>query len=76
MDGVGTRDRELLLVVGSLQKLASRVEARFNPDMDEAAADADVFAAVELVDFARRCRAVLDDPGVSARLQAATRHRW
>ncbi|WP_237570824.1 hypothetical protein [Mycolicibacterium lacusdiani] len=76
MVGGDTRDRELLLVVGSLQKLAMRVESRFNPDMGEAAADDDSTTASDLVEFARACRAVLDDPGVSARLQAVTSHRW
>ena len=67
-------DRELLMIAGSLERLAIQVQARFNPDMDEAAGD-DAPGA-ELADCARRCLAVLDDPGVSARLQAASVHRW
>lgn len=76
MGGSETRDRELLLVVGSLQKLAMRVESRFNPDMGEAAADDELSPAADLVEFARACCAVLDDPEVSARLQAVTSNRW
>ncbi|EUA48752.1 Uncharacterised protein [Mycobacteroides abscessus subsp. abscessus] len=70
-------DRELRLVVTSLQRLALRVESRFNPDSTEGAvvehcAEADG----ELVAYARRCVDVLEDPGVIARLLASQRPRW
>lgn len=67
-------DRELLMVVASLERLAIRVEARFNPDINESADDEG--AGAELIDYARACLSVLDDPGVSARLLAASPHRW
>lgn len=67
-------DRELLMVVASLERLAIRVEARFNPDMNESADDGP--DATELIAYARACLSVLDDPSVSARLLAASPHRW
>jgi hypothetical protein len=67
-------DRELLMVVASLERLAIRVEARFNPDMNESADDD--AAGDELIDYARACLSVLEDPGVSARLLAASSYRW
>jgi hypothetical protein len=67
-------DPELLMVAASLERLAIRVQARFDADMDEAASD-DAPGA-ELADCARLCLAVLDDPRVSARLGAASVHRW
>jgi hypothetical protein len=70
-------DRELRLVVTNLQRLALRVESRFNPDITEGA-DIDDNAAAddELVDYARRCLDVLDDPRVTARLLAGRSSRW
>ncbi len=67
-------DRELMMVVASLERLAIRVQARFNPDMNEAADDN--AGGDELIDYARACLSVLDDPAVSARLLAASAHRW
>jgi hypothetical protein len=78
-DTLAAGDRELQLVVTSLQRLALRVESRFNPDINESADidDADGGAAdEELVDYARRCLDVLDDPGVTARLLAGRSSRW
>jgi hypothetical protein len=67
-------DRELLMVVASLERLAIRVQARFNPDMNESADDN--AAGDELIDYASACLSVLEDPQVSARLLAASPHRW
>lgn len=67
-------DRELLMVVASLERLAIRVEARFNPDMNESADDD--AAGAELIGYARACLSVLEDPRVNARLLAASPHRW
>jgi hypothetical protein len=69
-------DRELRLVVTSLQRLALRVESRFNPDITEGADTDDSIDDQELVDYARRCLDVLDDPAVIARLLAGRRSRW
>ena len=74
MDADVVGDRELLMVVASLERLAIRVEARFNPDVNESADDG--AAGAELLDYAHACLSVLDDPAVSARLLAASPHRW
>jgi hypothetical protein len=74
MVGSDQGDRELLMVATSLERLAVRVQARFDPDMDEAADDN--APGAELADCARLCLAILDDPRVSARLEAASVHRW
>jgi hypothetical protein len=70
-------DRELRLVVNSLQRLALRVESRFNPDVDEGADElVDDAVAGELVDYARKCLAVLNDPVLTDRLRAGQTARW
>jgi hypothetical protein len=69
-------DRELRLVVTSLQRLALRVESRFNPDITEGADSDDSAADHDLVDYARRCLNVLDDPVIIARLLAGRHPRW
>ncbi|MFI6997162.1 hypothetical protein [Nocardia sp. NPDC050175] len=66
-------DRELVLVVQMLERLAVRVEAQFNPDVVEGEEDP---AGTHLLAYARSCREVLDDPAVSARLQAVAPRRW
>lgn len=66
-------DRELLLVVRALERLAVRVEAQFNPDMVEGDHDP---TGSELLAYSRSCREILDDPEVSARLQAVAPRRW
>ncbi|GAS98590.1 type IV pilus biogenesis complex ATPase subunit [Mycolicibacterium canariasense] len=68
------KDREFMMVAASLERLAIRVESRFNSDMTESADDP--VAGVELVNYARACLSVLEDPAVSARLLAASPHRW
>jgi hypothetical protein len=75
-DLLAVDDRELRLVVTSLQRLALRVESRFNPDISEGADTDDHADDNELVDYARRCLEVLDDPAVIARLLAGRRSRW
>ncbi|AYF78518.1 hypothetical protein D7D52_37090 [Nocardia yunnanensis] len=67
-------DHELLLVVRTLDRLATRVEAQFHPEMLESG-DQDRSGA-QLLDYVRTCREVLDDPAVIARLQAAAPRRW
>lgn len=74
MDGDTAGDRELLMVVTSLERLAIRVEARFNRDINESADDN--VAGEDLLDYARACLSVLEDPGVSTRLMTASPHRW
>lgn len=66
--------RELQLVAESLQRLAVRVESRFNPDMTEGAdiSTLERAADAELLAYARKCLDVLDDPGVTARLVATS----
>lgn len=76
-DIVAGPDRELRLVITSLQRLVLRVESRFNPDITEGAEiDHDGVADADLVDYARRCLDVLDDPAVTARLLAGRSSRW
>lgn len=71
------QDRELRLVVTSLQRLALRVESRFDPDITEGAdADGSAQADGELVAYARQCVNVLEDPGVIARLLTNPHSRW
>ena len=53
MDADVVGDRELLMVVASLERLAIRVEARFNPDVNESADDG--AAGAELLDYAHAC---------------------
>ncbi|WP_204808757.1 hypothetical protein [Mycobacterium riyadhense] len=70
-------DRELRMVVTSLQRLVLRVESRFNPDVTEGADIGDDSAADdELLGYARRCLDVLDDPAVTARLTSGRTSRW
>ena len=79
-DILASGDRELQLLATSLQRLALRVESRFNPDISESAdiddADGGSAADEELVDYARRCLNVLDDPAVITRLLAGRYSRW
>ena len=75
-DTMARDDRELRLVVNTLQRLALRVESRFNPDVNEGADVADAIEDDELVDYARRCLAVLDDPALISRLRARPTPRW
>jgi hypothetical protein len=71
------QDRELRMVVTSLQRLVLRVESRFNPDITEGAEiDDDSAADDELLGYARRCLDVLDDPLVTARLLGGRSTRW
>lgn len=76
MFDVHNGDRELELVVTSLQRLAVQVEAHFNPDSTEGADLRDAAADAALSAYARQCLQVLDDPGVTSRLLSVYQSRW
>lgn len=69
-------DRELELVVTSLQRLAVQVEAHFNPDSTEGADLRDAASDAQLSAYARQCLQVLDDPAITSRLLSVYQSRW
>ncbi|MBF9352825.1 hypothetical protein BKG80_05875 [Mycobacteroides chelonae] len=69
-------DRELQLVVTTLQRLAVRVGCHFNPDMTEGTDVRDEISDARLAAYAQRCLDILDDPGVTSRLMPAYQSRW
>ncbi|MBF6127839.1 hypothetical protein [Nocardia brasiliensis] len=73
-DQQAAQDQELLLVVRTLERLATRVEAQFHPEMLESG-DQDPTGA-QLLAYTRSCREILEDPALTARLRAAAPRRW
>lgn len=69
-----TEDRELAMLVRTLERLTTRIELAFNPEIDEGQGVG--LHDVELLGFVHDCRAVLDDPVLSSRLSAGSGSRW
>lgn len=69
-----TLDRELVMLVRTLERLTTRVELAFNPEIDEGQTEGR--DETELLAFVKTCRNVLDDPVLSVRLHAGATGRW